>query len=287
MRLRAIAGLLTLTLVAAACSGTTGDVEPADEPQAAGLPATGLVDDETTEDADATSSTMIPTTTLASYPSDDPYVLAIGGEAGAVPQPYLDRSVQIDVIQELVTAQVRHDWDAVYDMATPAHQAACPYEKFDSLTAGMAERDVEVAFGDMKVSRGYDAIYADFELFATTEQLPVGFRIGAGPELVTNRVVPTEDTDRLLGELTAAGYPHELLVIESYGIQGVVAHVGGQMLAIENGQLMMAENPCLVAELAAKTTGGLSMWIYPAVDPGAEETAAADEAAADTETTTP
>lgn len=283
MRLRAIAGLLTLTLVAAACSGAASDEEPTDEPVVAELPATQTVEDAPL--ADATSSTMIPTTTLARYPSGYSGVSDLGGEGGAIPQAYLDRSVQIEVIQEMVTAQVQHDWDVVYDMATPAHRDLCPFEKFESLTAGMDEREVEVAFGDMKVSQGNDAVYADFNLFATTEQLPVGFRVGTAPELVTNRVVPSENTSLLLGELTASGFPHELLVVESFGIEGVVAHVGGQMLAIENGRLMMAENPCLVAELAAKTTGGLSMWVYPTIDP--VEDPAAAEAAADAETTTP
>ncbi|NNL48852.1 MAG: hypothetical protein HKO76_10870 [Acidimicrobiia bacterium] len=283
MRLRAIAGLLTLTLVAAACSGAASDEEPTDEPVAAELPATQTVEDSPPEDP--SSSTMIPTTTLATYPSGYSGVSDIGGEGGTVPQAYFDRSVQIDAIQEMVTAQVQHDWDVVYDMATPAHRDLCPFEKFESLTAGMDEREVEVAFGDMKVSQGNDAVYADFNLFATTEQLPVGFRVGTAPELVTNRVVPSENTSVLLGELSTSGFPHELLVVESYGIEGVVARVGGQMLAIEDGRLMMAENPCLVAELAAKTTGGLSMWVYPTIEP-ADDPAAAD-AEADPEVTTP
>lgn len=276
MRLRAIAGLLTLSLAAGACAGAGGDGEPVDAPGAAQqLPATDV--SEEIPDEDLTDSTMIPTTTLANYPSaEDVDVLNVGA-ASASPAAYLDRSTQIDVIQELVTAQVRHEWDTVYAMATPANQSICPRDKFNELTGGMTPRDVEVAFGEMKISQGADAVYADFDLIASIDELPIGFRVASAPELMTNRVVPETDIEKVLGDLTAEGVPHEMLVVEAYGIEGVAAHVGGQILAIEGDRLMMAENPCLVAELASKTTGGLSMWVYPAIEEDTTGEAAATE----------
>lgn len=288
MKLRVVAGLITIALIAAACSGGEADEDLSDledSTPVVQLPAT--IDDS--DEAEQSDDPLIPTTTLVVFPRTADYellFLAVGDEYDPDIGVLGNRPEQVDFIANMFAAQVHNDWDAVYAMATQENQALCPRDEFDAITAGLEKRDeIPIIFNNISVTQSSDTVYGSFDILVPADELDdLGFRIAGVPELVTSRDTESQTVQEgLVGGLvsvTGSFLPYELFDMEAYDIDRLAfTQANGPLAKIQDGDLMMAENPCVIAAKTAEGVNAATYWTYP-------ELIEEEPVAADTTTTT-
>jgi len=268
-----------MALVAGACSGGDADEGVTDAEDSTTpvvqLPATA----NESEEAEASDDPLIPTTTLVVYPRTADYELVfleVGDEYDPDIGVLGNRPGQIEFIGNMIAAQVHNDWDALYAMSTAENQAACPRDEYDEITRDLPNRDpIPIILNNISVSQSRDSVFGSFDILLPVEESDeFGFRVFVSPELVTTRDIvtnPIQDGE-VGGLLTVSGdfLPYELLEIDAYDIDRLsMTQANGSLAKIDDGELKMAENPCVVAAKSASGVNGSSYWIYP--EPVADE----------------